>query len=144
MGSFGGKHYIRLIGAGTVGAALALTSNATIYTFTIPARATPIRSGFIMTTGSATGPSTVTFTNASTGDCGTLTIPLTATAGKIYYEKTDYVSGDTGTWKGILAKGARVTCIVSATTDTTGAGVPFMDLEENSDTAANDSNMVAA
>ncbi len=142
MSSFGGKSFVRLIGDGTVGAAVALTSNATVFTFTIPCRSVPVRSEFVMTTGSATGPSLVTFTHASTGDCGSLTIPLTATAGKIYYEHTDYVSAATGTWIGVLDEGDRVVCAVSGTTDTTGAGIPIMILEATPETPENYSSMV--
>jgi hypothetical protein len=140
--SFGGKHFIRLVGSGALGIPCLLTANALIYTFTIPCRATPVRSEFVLTTAATVGPSTITFTHASTGDCGVFTIPLTAAIKEIYYEHTDYVSGDTGVWKGSLDEGDQVTCTISATTDASGAGHPILVLEENAEAVAGNSSFI--
>ena len=142
---FGGKQLFAFVGGGAAGAAQLLTGNATIHTFTIPFRCIPIRCGFTMTTASTVGPSTVKFTGAggTAGNCGTLTIPLTAAIGAAYYEATDYVAAGTGSWLAALDEGDQVTVIVSGTTDATGAGIPWLLVEINPEQPGNNSAMVA-
>jgi len=141
---FGGKQLYAFVGGGAAGAPFALT-DGTKHTFTIPFRCIPIRCGMTITTGSSVGPSTTKFTGAggTAGNCGTLTIPLTATAGKCYYENTDYVAAGTGAWLGVLDEGEQVTVIVSSSTDATGYGVCWLLVEINPEQPANNSSMVA-
>ena len=144
---WGGKQLFAFIGGGAAGAAQSLTGAATIHTFTIPFRCTPIRSGFTVTTAVTTQASTVKFTGAggTAGNLGTLIIPTTATAGKVYYENTDYVAAGSGTWLGSLDEGDQVTVVVSIPDGApgSGAGIPWLLVEVNPDMPANNSAMNA-
>ena len=141
---WGGKQLYAFIGGGAAGAAFALV-NGTVHTWTVPFRCRPIRCGMTITTDSSVGPSTTKFTGAggTAGNCGTLTIPLTAVAGKAYYENTDYVAAGTGSWLASLDEGEQVTVIVSGSTDASGYGVCWLIVEVDPDMPANNSAMVA-
>ena len=143
----GGKPLFAFIGGGAAGAAQSLTGAATIHTFTVPFKCIPIRCGVTITTAVTTQASTVKFTGAAgtAGNCGTLIIPTTATANKVYYENTDYVSAGTGLWAASLDEGDQVTVIVSIPDGApgTGAGIPWLLVEISPETPANNSAMNA-
>ena len=145
---WGGKQLYAFIGGGAAGAAQSLTGAATIHTFTVPFRCIPIRCGVTITTAVITQAATVRFTGAAgtAGNCGTLIIPTSATAGKAYYENTDYVAAGTGSWISSIDEGDQVTVIVSIPDGApgTGAGIPWLIVEVNPDQPANNSSMVAA
>ncbi len=143
----GGKPLFAFIGGGAAGAAELLTAANTIHTFTIPFKCIPIRCGVTVTTAVITYASTVKFTGAggTAGNCGTLIVPITATAGKVYYENTDYIDAGTGSWLAALDEGDQVTVIVSVPDGTpgSGAGIPWLLVEVNPEMPANNSAMNA-
>ena len=141
---WGGKQLFAFIGGGAAGAAQVLSSGATIHTFTIPFKCTPIRCGFTLTAALTTSAAVVKFTGAggTAGNCGALTFSPTAAIGKCYYENTDYVADGSGLWLASLDEGEQVLVVVT-TTDVAGQGIPWLLVEINPEQPANNSAMVA-
>ena len=148
---WGGRQLFAFVGGGAAGASITLTTNADKHTFIIPFKCKPIRSGVTITTvlsGAAVvafdrQPAAGSATGRGDGDCGYITIPTTTAAGKVIYDKTNYYEGITagaGNWIESLNEGdAVVFQLISEATS--GAAVPFLIVEVDSEQPANNSAM---
>ncbi len=147
---WGGKQLFAFVGNDTDGV-ITLTTPASKYSFYIPFRCRPIRSGVTVTTV-LSGAATVAFdrqpyagaaTERGNGDCGYITIPTTTAAGYVIYDETNYYDGVTagaGTWIEYLNEGDAVVFeLISAATS--GAGVPWLIVEVDPEMPANNAAM---
>ena len=139
-----------LIGVGSAGADLSLTSTADIYTFTIPCKMKPLRVGITVgTTISSSSAPVVKFdrrpaagsdTSRGDGDVGTVTLSTTVAQGQVYYEDND---GGTSWTTTLLDEGDQVVVQVTTAASSTGGGVPWIMYEQIPEVAGNNSNMNA-
>jgi len=136
---WGGKQLYAFLGTNATGTGLSLTTNGTIYTFTIPFRCIPIRAGVTITTTVTVTSPILTF--GAAGIAGILTIPVTTAAGKCVYQDTDYVAAGTGVWTNALNEGDTVAVVLSVQA-TAGAGVPWLLVEVNPEQPGNNTDMV--
>ena len=137
-----------LIGTGTAGADIAVTSAADIYTFTIPCKCRPLRSGFTVgTTVSASDAPVIAFdrrptagsdTSRGAGDVGEVTLTTTSAQGQVYYEDND---GGTNWTTTLLNEGDQVVVQVTTASDSTGGGGPWLMLEYIPEVAGNNTVM---
>ena len=145
---WGGKQ-LAVFGSGAA-AIPVTTSGADVYYFPIPFRCRPIRVGFTITTAITIQAAIINFDSVvytATGsqtrgncDVGQITLPLSAYRNKCYYDDTDYVAADTGTWKATLSEGDYVVVEVSQAS-TAGAGFPWLLVEVDPEQPANNTNM---